>query len=630
MHEEGPPLDSVLVGVKPMTEEEIENEKHMTYGLGNMDRMMTDACEAGPSNTSLNNCVSTSDVSIYCADEVEIKDISEEDAECRRVDESHASSSSSSSSLCLPKDDVLALVSELETSKSKQVAVSLLKKLSESNEKVSGFKIRVPNTKTGRETKPKDFVAYPQVVSAFNRTNKSKSEQFCLITQSDKDKQRVIHKWDDKPEWKSSYPRRTYLCSHVNGPRLMNCFQCGKPGHFAANCVNRPYQPYYPQNLRTSMLEKMMTGEKQKQKQKQQVVFQGKQCNEPMKTEQSKVSNTKAPVTKPVINKWKVTRTPKQTYVSKGVSHKIKPEFIKKQVAKVKRANQPNGKAKAEQQVLKQKGVAQTKQLVYTKLKLEWTPVKKPTGKKVISPQKKSVFVNNSTTVLKPEKTTTWKPKVNIQNEKCVWIKGQPRRTISNLWYVDSGCSRHMTGDLSLLEDVEDFDGGGVSFAGGVGGRISKKGVVRSGNLSFSDVHYVEELSHSLLSVSQICDKDYSVMFNRKECIILKPGVKIPEECVLMRTPRRSNSYLLNMGNPPTSEEACLISKQNENLAMLWHRRLGHANMKNLTKLAKGEHVRKLPIKDFSTVEKCVACAKGKQHKLPHRPKIANSVSSVL
>ena len=40
--------------------------------------------------------------------------------------------------------------------------------------------------------------------------------------------------------------------------------------------------------------------------------------------------------------------------------------------------------------------------------------------------------------------------------------------------------------------------------------------------------------------------------------------------------------------------------------------------------------VRGLPIKDFITFEKCVACAQGKQHRKPHKPKLIHSIDSLL
>ncbi|KAD7477708.1 hypothetical protein E3N88_00844 [Mikania micrantha] len=181
-----------------------------------------------------------------------------------------------------------------------------------------------------------------------------------------------------------------------------------------------------------------------------------------------------------------------------------------------------------------------------------------------------------------------------------------------------------------LLHEVTPFNGGYVSFVGDKGGRISMKGTVTNGTLSFEDVYYVEELNHSLLSVSQICDKSFSTHFTNKECLILKPGFVVPEKWILMRTPRINNAYIINMNSDSFTENTCLFSKASEHDCLLWHQRLGHVNLKNLNRLAKGDHVIGLPSKDFSTIEKCIACAKGKKHKRPHKPKLFNSISSVL
>ena len=73
-----------------------------------------------------------------------------------------------------------------------------------------------------------------------------------------------------------------------------------------------------------------------------------------------------------------------------------------------------------------------------------------------------------------------------------------------------------MTGDISQLNDVQNFDGGYVNFTGDKGGRITKKGTVTNGTLCFEDVLYVEELQHSLLSVDQICDKNFTTFSTTK------------------------------------------------------------------------------------------------------------------
>ena len=78
-----------------------------------------------------------------------------------------------------------------------------------------------------------------------------------------------------------------------------------------------------------------------------------------------------------------------------------------------------------------------------------------------------------------------------------------------------------MTGDIAQLHNIQSFNGGYISFAGGDGGKITQRGTVSNGVLSFENVNFAPELKHSLLSVSQICDKGYSTHFTDKECMIL-------------------------------------------------------------------------------------------------------------
>ena len=108
------------------------------------------------------------------------------------------------------------------------------------------------------------------------------------------------------------------------------------------------------------------------------------------------------------------------------------------------------------------------------------------------------------------------------------------------MWYVDSGCSRHMTGDARLLTEFEDYDGGHVNFAGAKGGRITGRGKVTNGKITLDKVNYVEQLKHNLMSVSQVCDKGHSVHFTKNEALVLKPGLKIPDDWIVMRAPRRN------------------------------------------------------------------------------------------
>nr|GEV26389.1 putative ribonuclease H-like domain-containing protein [Tanacetum cinerariifolium] len=54
---------------------------------------------------------------------------------------------------------------------------------------------------------------------------------------------------------------------------------------------------------------------------------------------------------------------------------------------------------------------------------------------------------------------------------------GNPQQAFRNKGVIDSGCSRHMTGNMSYLSDFEELNGGYVSFGGNPkGGKITRKG----------------------------------------------------------------------------------------------------------------------------------------------------------
>ncbi|KAJ9560337.1 hypothetical protein OSB04_005497 [Centaurea solstitialis] len=135
--------------------------------------------------------------------------------------------------------------------------------------------------------------------------------------------------------------------------------------------------------------------------------------------------------------------------------------------------------------------------------------------------------------------------------------KGNPDRN-ENLWHVDSGCSRHMTGNRSFLEDFITFNGGYVAFGDNPrGGKVSGKGKVTGGKLTLEDVYYVDQLRYNLMSVSQVCDKKLFTLFSDTECMILSPKFVVDESFVLLRTPRKDNVYCLDLN-------ACLKGKQHK------------------------------------------------------------------
>ncbi|GJW54524.1 putative ribonuclease H-like domain-containing protein, partial [Tanacetum coccineum] len=199
--------------------------------------------------------------------------------------------------------------------------------------------------------------------------------------------------------------------------------------------------------------------------------------------------------------------------------------------------------------------------------------------------------------------------------------------------FVDSGCSRHMSGNIAHLSDFKDFDGGYVTFGGGAyGGRITSKGTIKTNNLDLDDVYFVKELKFNLFSVSQMCDKKNYVLFTNSRCLVLSPNFKLPDENqILLKIPRQDNMYSFNMKNiVPKDSLTCLAAKATSEESMLWHRRLGHINFKNINKLVKENLVRDLPLKRFENDQTCVACLKGKQHGASCKTKAFNPITKPL
>ncbi|GJS56879.1 putative ribonuclease H-like domain-containing protein [Tanacetum coccineum] len=198
---------------------------------------------------------------------------------------------------------------------------------------------------------------------------------------------------------------------------------------------------------------------------------------------------------------------------------------------------------------------------------------------------------------------------------------------------VDSGCSSHMTGNKAYLSDYEDFNGGFVAFGSDPkGGKITGKGKIKTANLDFDDVYYVDELKFSLFSVSQMCHKKNSVLVTESECLILSPSFKLLYESqVVLRAPRKDDVYNLDLKNiVPSGGITCLYANATADESKLWHKRLCYVNFKNINKLVKGHLVRGLPSKVFVNDHTCVACKKSKQHKASCKAKLERIIRKPL
>ncbi|XP_050909962.1 uncharacterized protein LOC127123830 [Lathyrus oleraceus] len=135
---------------------------------------------------------------------------------------------------------------------------------------------------------------------------------------------------------------------------------------------------------------------------------------------------------------------------------------------------------------------------------------------KTISSQKKLISTLEEKVVTMEKDVDDEKHKMISEKQNFVCLK-----TTSNLWYLDSGCSKHMAGDINKFSNLELKAKGYVIYGNNDKGRILGIGKVRAPPFtSIEDVIYVKGLKHNFLSISQLCDKGFKNKFTKDEYLI--------------------------------------------------------------------------------------------------------------
>jgi len=181
-----------------------------------------------------------------------------------------------------------------------------------------------------------------------------------------------------------------------------------------------------------------------------------------------------------------------------------------------------------------------------------------------------------------------------------------------------------MNGNLNQFTSLKPKAGGHVTYGHNNRGRILGRGNVGTENSTTIDnVLYVEGLKHSLLSISQLCDKGYKVNFEANTCTISNET----SGKVLFTGKRVNNIYLLDILSN-YSENECLLSKSDE--SWLWHKRLPHIHPNHLNKLKSKDLVSSLPNIKFQDNRLCDTCVKDKQTRTSFKTKDMISTNKPL
>nr|GEW65716.1 retrovirus-related Pol polyprotein from transposon TNT 1-94 [Tanacetum cinerariifolium] len=184
------------------------------------------------------------------------------------------------------------------------------------------------------------------------------------------------------------------------------------------------------------------------------------------------------------------------------------------------------------------------------------------------------------------------------------------------LWYLDSGCSKHMTGVRSQLSNFVNTFLCTVKFGNDHVAKIMGYGDCQIGNVTISRVYFVKGLGHTLFSVGQFCDSDLEVAFRQHTCFI-----RNLEGVDLLSGSQGKNLYTLSFGDMMKSSPIGLLSKASKTKSWLWHRRLSHLNFGAINYLARQGLVRGLPKLKFEKDHLCSVCAMRKSKKKSHKPK---------
>lgn len=182
------------------------------------------------------------------------------------------------------------------------------------------------------------------------------------------------------------------------------------------------------------------------------------------------------------------------------------------------------------------------------------------------------------------------------------------------VWFLDSGCSNHMSGDKTLFSKLDEDFRHSVKLGNNkkmeVVGKGNTKLMLNGANYVISDVYYVPELKNNLLSLGQLHEKRITIIIQKGYCKIYH------EERGLIAESRMSSNRMFALadqgrGDSNSSEQRCLKTTS-EDVPKLWHERYGHLSHRGIKALQSKGMVRGLPdfgIQSFT----CPDCLVGKQ-----------------
>ncbi|GAU32405.1 hypothetical protein TSUD_220940 [Trifolium subterraneum] len=240
--------------------------------------------------------------------------------------------------------------------------------------------------------------------------------------------------------------------------------------------------------------------------------------------------------------------------------------------------------------------------------------------------QKYGHFADECTASKPPDEEARVAKQDEGENPVMLMVTTKEDQRCGEEWYLDSGCSTHMTGRRDWFSSFDQSHKNKVKFANDSTLNAEGVGVVcirsKTGDQAFiNDVLYIPGIKCNLLSVGQLIEKDYKIAIEDRMLRLMDSNIKL-----ILKAPMSKNRTFkieINVMN-----HMCLATAV-ERDEWTWHYRFGHLNFRDLNMMSNKSMVSRLPRIQVPN-EVCEDCVQSKQHRDNFNKDVKSRTNNVL
>ncbi|CAM8898880.1 unnamed protein product [Rhodiola kirilowii] len=169
----------------------------------------------------------------------------------------------------------------------------------------------------------------------------------------------------------------------------------------------------------------------------------------------------------------------------------------------------------------------------------------------------------------------------------------EKQTTKDQVWFLDSGCSNHMSGDKRCFCSLDETYRHSVKLENNSRMAVMGKGNVRLAikgmNHVLTGVYFVPTLKSNSISIGQLQEKGVAILIQHGRC-----SVYHPKKGLIIQTPMTRNRMYIAVASLVENASTCFKADVEEE-TKIWHQRYGHINIRSLKMLKSKEMVIGLP-----------------------------------